>query len=135
MTGMHVVGLDGHVVLPLVGSLQVAGLEPNAIARELEKQLRVSIEQPRVSVVLMAKRRLEVSVLGEVNTPGKYPVDPRDGVAAAIAMAGGLSEFADEDSIYLVRERSPRIRFRMLDLVSGGLPSLPLRDGDLVVVE
>jgi polysaccharide export outer membrane protein len=102
----------------------------------LERQLSVSLSAPQVSVVLMAKRKLEVSVLGEVTNPGKYPIDPRDGMAAALALAGGLSEFADEDSIYLVRESSPRIRFRMLDLVSGGAGArLPLRDGDLVVVE
>ena len=48
-----------------------------------------------------------------------------------------LGRLADEDSIYLVRQRSPRIRFRMLDLVSGGVgaSSLPLQDGDLIVVE
>jgi polysaccharide export outer membrane protein len=137
MTGAHVVSLDGHVVLPLVGSVHVAGREPSAIARELEKLLSVAISSPQVSVVLMSKKKLEVSVLGEVAQPGKYGVDPRDGVAAALAMAGGLSEFADEDSIYLVREHSPRVRFRMFDLVSGepDAPSLALRDGDLVVVE
>ncbi len=137
LSGSHVVGLDGYIVLPLLGPVQVAGRDPGVVARELEKQLAVSIQSPQVSVVLMAKRKFEVSVLGEVAQPGKYALDLHDGVATALALAGGLTEFADEDSIYVVRDRSPRIRYRLRDLVSGGegSGSLPLRDGDLLVVE
>jgi polysaccharide export outer membrane protein len=134
--GTHVVGLDGNIVVPLAGAVNVAGSDPEAIARELEKRLGVVIETPQVAVVLM-QRRLEVSVLGEVTRPGKYAVTNRDGVAAALALAGGLTEFADEESIYLVRPGAPRIRFRLRELVGGGdsVPSIALRDGDLLVVE
>lgn len=136
LAGNQVVGLDGFIVIPLVGAVHVAGMTPDGIAKELEERLRVSIEAPRVSVVLMEQRR-EVTVLGEVTRPGKYAVNSRDDVTAALALAGGLTEFADVDSIYLVRPGSPRIRFRMQDLVAGGDagPRIRLRDGDLVVIE
>lgn len=134
--GTHVVGLEGYILAPLVGPVHVAGQTPESIARKLEALLQTSIESPRVSVVLMEKQ-IEVSVLGEVAQPGKYPIRSRDGVATALALAGGLTEYADEDSIYLVRPGSPRIRFRLRDLVGGSdsAPPIALRDGDLVVIE
>lgn len=134
--GSHVVGLEGYIVVPLVGAVHVAGRTPDEIVKRLEALLQVSIESPKVSVVVMEKR-LEVSVLGEVTRPGKYAVSNRDGVASTLALAGGLTEFADTDSIYLIRQGSPRIRFRMRDLLAGGNGARPvaLRDGDLVVIE
>jgi polysaccharide export outer membrane protein len=78
-------------------------------------------------------------VLGEVRTPGTYTVPHGSTVLAVLAAAGGLSEFADEDEIFVLRS-SPaplRIRFRYSDLVtpSIGANRFALQDGDTVVVE
>jgi len=132
-----VVTSDGYVVLPLVGTLPVAGKDTNEIRTVLTQALSRSIENPRVSVVLVA-RRVQVSVLGEVESPGKYEADIRDGIPAALALAGGLTEFAHEDSIYVVRRSFPkRIRFRLDDLTRGGNSAtlFVLRDGDLILVD
>lgn len=132
-----VVTNDGFVVLPLVGTLHVAGKDTNEVHAELTRALSRSIENPRVSVVLVA-RRVQVSVLGEVESPGKYEADIRDGIPAALALAGGLTEFAHEDSIYVVRRTFPkRIRFRLDDLTRGGNSAtlFVLRDGDLILVD
>ena len=77
-------------------------------------------------------------MLGEVRSPGKYQLKSGDGVATAIAISGGITEFGNDNSVYLVREDEPmRIRFRMKDLVRGGKSAraFALRDGDLLVVE
>lgn len=132
-----VVTNDGYVVLPLVGTLAVAGRTTDTVRAELTRALARSIENPRVSVVLVA-RRVQVSVLGEVQAPGKYEADIRDGIPAALALAGGLTEFAHEDAIYVVRRSYPkRIRFRLDDLTRGGDSAtfFVLRDGDLILVD
>jgi polysaccharide export outer membrane protein len=135
LTSNPVVSNDGFVVLPGIGTLPVMGERPSAVRAEVTSLVAKNIEAPQVSVVVIS-RRLEVSVLGEVTTPGKYVIETQDGVANALALAGGLTEFADDDGIYLVREgRSERIRFRMRDLVSGGGTRIRLHDHDLIVVE
>ena len=132
-----VVTSDGFIVLPLVGALQVEGKTAQRVTSELTALLKRTIENPRVSVVVVA-RRIEVNVMGEVRQPGKYVLDSRDGVVSALALAEGLTEFASAKSIYVIRSSYPlRIRFRMKDLVRGGnsATSFRLRDGDIVVVE
>lgn len=132
-----VVTNDGYVVLPLVETLHVSGKDTAEMQAELTRALSRNIENPRVSVVLVARRVL-VSVLGEVESPGKYEADIRDGIPAALALAGGLTEFAHENSIYVVRRTFPkRIRFRLDDLTRGGqsATSFVLRDGDLILVD
>lgn len=128
---------DGYLVLPLVGAVPAEGRIPAELGAELTKLYARTIAEPRVSVIVVA-RRIEVAVIGEVENTGKFVLDSRDGIVSAIAAAGGLTEFADADSIYVVRATQPeRIRFRMSDLVRGGdsATSFRLRDGDLVVVE
>lgn len=130
------VGSEGHIVVPLVGAVPVAGKRPEEVAVTLQAAFARTIESPRVTVVIVSKK-LEVSVLGEVAQPGKYAVSPRDGLAAALALAGGLTEFAADDSIYLIRPGITRLRFRMRDLTAGQFPAseFSLRDGDVVFVE
>lgn len=131
------VGADGSVVLPNVGAIPVGGLT-TAQAEALTKQRLATIFQdPKVSL-LVVTRFIEVSLLGEVRNPGKYSVQSGDGVADAIALAGGTTEFADSNEIYLIRAGEPlRIRFRLADLLRGGdsARSFALRDGDILVVK
>lgn len=137
MNAAPTVTSDGYLVLPLVGAVVAEGRLPGELAAELTKLYSRTIAEPRVTVVVVA-RRIEVAVVGEVSNTGKYVLDSRDGIVTAIAAAGGLTEFADADSIYVIRPSEPeRIRFRMSDLVRGGdsATSFRLRDGDLVVVE
>jgi polysaccharide export outer membrane protein len=77
-------------------------------------------------------------VLGEVKTPGRYDLAEGEGVLHALARAGGLTEFADPDLVFVVRsDASRRIRFRYGDLAVAEPASarFQLRNGDVVVVE
>jgi polysaccharide export outer membrane protein len=137
LSGQFVVGADGTVTLPDVGAVPVTGLDQPRATETLTRRISQIIQNPQVSVVLSVQR-IDVSILGEVRAPGKYQVKSGEGVVALIAMAGGLSEFANGDAIYLIRASEPkRIRFRMRDLSRGGTSAtaFALRDGDLVVVE
>jgi|GEM_PF-1047877 len=137
LTGQQVVGVDGTIALPNVGAIQVLGQSQKKAAQTVTNALKGILAEPQVSVVVVSSA-LEVSVLGEVAAPGKYHVRTGDGVTSALALAGGTTEFADEDSVYLVREgEALRIRFRIADLVRGGdsARSFALKDGDLLIIE
>ncbi len=137
LSGTLTVGTDGSVAVPNVGNIAVMGLTAREAGERIREQLSVIIKEPKVSVSLVG-RFLEVTILGEVQSRGKFRIQSGDGVANAIAMAGGLTEFGHGSSIYLIRAGEPlRIRFRMRDLLSGGnsARSFALRDGDILVVE
>jgi polysaccharide export outer membrane protein len=136
---------DGRISLPLIDEIEVAGWEPAAIARLIELKLKAFITTPVVTVVVQERHPLRVSVLGKVARPGAYDLDRGGGVLHALAAAGGLTPFADEDAIFVLRQgywadgdaTPARIRFRYLDLVSGKKQAslFRLRVGDVVVVE
>lgn len=137
LSGNQTVGSDGTVVVPDVGSVTISELTVQEAAKKIESRVSQILKSPQVSVVVVT-RFLEVSILGEVETPGKYKVESGDGVANAIAVAGGLTEFANSSGIYLVRSGEPlRIRFKMKELLRGGdsARSFAIRDGDILIVE
>ncbi len=137
LSGPQTVGADGTISIPNIGSVALSGLTVEKAASVVERRLAAILQEPKVSV-LVVTRFIEVSLLGEVQSPGKFSLQSGDGVASALALAGGLTEYGDEDGIFLIRESEPqRIRFRLRDLLRGGrsATAFALRDGDIVVVE
>jgi polysaccharide export outer membrane protein len=129
---------SGEIVLPVAGSIVAANLTPTALADVIAKRITGMVAAPVVSVVVERHRTL-VTVLGEVRTPGRYELDHREGILSAIARAGGLTPFAETDSVFVLR-REPklaRIRFDYDDLTAADATTLgfELRDGDIVVAE
>src|SRR5262249_5922721 len=115
---------DGKVSLPFLNDVRVEGLSPAQLAKQLEAQLREFINQPVVPVTWEEMHPTQVSVVGEVAKPGVYAIEPGHGVLRVLAAAGGLTPFAHQDRIYVLRQSSPtRIRFRMEDLVLPGTPA------------
>lgn len=130
---------DGSVSLPFLDDVPVAGMTPVTLARNLEGRLKQFIVTPQVTVVIDEAKPLSVSVLGQVQQPGLYNLDPGAGVAQALAAAGGLKDFAHKDRIFLLRSSAGSTRIRMTyDDVTAGTGRaflLSLRSGDVVVVE
>jgi polysaccharide export outer membrane protein len=139
LSGEFDVRPGGDLVLPTTGVFQAAGKLPEALAVEVANRLRGVIAEPRVTIVLVSRPPANVSVLGEVGTPGHYQLGPGENLLDLLARAGGLSTFADEDAIFLIRRgmSTPRIRFRYSDLLAADPASLRFmpRDGDVLVVE
>jgi len=137
LSAQQTVGADGTINLIDVGVVMVAGLTVDQATQAIEQKLTKILQAPRVSLFVLS-RFIEVSILGEVESPGKYKLESGDGVANAIAMAGGMTEFGDGSAIYLVRKSEPvRVRFRMRDLLKGGTSAhdFALSDGDILIVE
>ena len=139
LSGTFTVGPDGGYIQPVVGNVVINGLTTKEAAQQLTARLAGILVRPQVTISVTKRRPIRVSVLGEVQHPGRYELPYEEGILAAIAMGGGLTEFADKDSIYVVR-REPhllRIRFRMRDLAGPEATSARFRlnDSDVVVVE
>lgn len=130
---------DGKISVALVGDVAVAGKRPSEVAAEVALKLKQYIKDPSVTVILEEVRPISVAVIGEVAHPGLFQLDGSSGVLEALAAAGGPTDFADRDLVFVIRRRtSPqRIRFTYKALLRGDPSSMAftLRAGDTVVVE
>jgi polysaccharide export outer membrane protein len=144
MSGRVRVRQDGKVSLPFVNDIQAAGLPPEALAQRLQDRLKEFVVKPIVTVSLEEPAPLEVSVVGEVTHPGVYRMDQYASVLRALASAGGLTQFASRDRIFVLRRGATtgdaavvRVRFTYEALERAEAPAarFRLRAGDVVVVE
>ena len=95
---------DGKITVPLVGDIAAAGSTPEELSAALREKLAVYIREPVVSVIVQAINKFKIYVLGEVGQQGEINLTRKTRVLQAIAIAGGLSQFADKSDIILIRE-------------------------------
>lgn len=130
---------DGRITMPIVGDIEVRGKRPSDIKIELEARLKDYVKEPNVTVAMQEAHPITVSVLGEVNHQGVFPIDIHASLADVLALAGGLNDYASRDRLFVVRTvpAAARIRFTYDD-VSRGSPvasGFALHQGDLIVAE
>jgi polysaccharide export outer membrane protein len=136
---------DGKVSIPFVNDVEAAGSEPLVVAARIQARLKDFIVNPVVTVSLEEAAPLEISILGEVARPGAYKLEQDAGVLNAIAAAGGLTDYAKRDRIFVLRYARKgedaagplriRLTFEALSRAQGKAARLRLRRGDVVVVE
>ncbi len=130
---------DGRIAMPVIGDVEARGKRPSALKNELEARLKDYVNTPSVTVTVEESQPISVSVLGEVTRVGTYPLDPRATVAQALAAAGGVTDYASLDRIFVVRThpRPLRVRFTYENVTRGDTASASflLLNGDLVIVE
>jgi polysaccharide export outer membrane protein len=130
---------DGRLSLPLAGEIVAAGKHPSALAHEIEVRLTQFIQAPHVTVSVDETQPVVINVLGEVGHAGSLTLQPPFGLLQAIALAGGVSDYADKSKIFVLRSTPAfrRIRFTYDALVQnqGGAAMFPLRTGDVILVE
>ena len=130
---------DGHVTLPLAGSVSARGKDATELEAELKTGLKKYIEEPEVTVALKTVSGSRVFVIGKVNRPGMYLLDGTMDVMQALSLAGGMTTFADVDNITILRrqgERQVASRFRYNEVSKGNdlEQNVLLESGDTVVV-
>jgi polysaccharide export outer membrane protein len=101
---------DGKISLPLLNDVHAAGLTPMQLRDRLAKALIEYIPSPAVSVLVREIHSFKVAVLGQVKTPGRYEIKDRATVLDLLAMAGGLTEYADRGRIVVLRRDVPAPR-------------------------
>ncbi len=139
LSGSFKVRSDGRVAVPLAGEFVLAGKHPSEVARDLETRLKAFVVQPHVTVNVEESRPITVSTLGEVTTKGVLTLEPPARLIQALAQSGGLTDFADDGRIFVLRQfpKFQRIRFTYEAIVNNtdGAANFPLRTGDVIVVE
>lgn len=132
---------DGKVSLPMLSDVHAAGYTPVVLSQQLQSRLKDFINNPLVTISLEERRPLTISIVGEVARPGAYPLEPGAGPLAALAAAGGFTEFAHKDRIFVLRrddrDRPLRIRFSYdkLTRAQGRSAAFALAHGDVIVIE
>jgi len=126
LTGTFLVGSDGNISYPLLGSVPAKGLTLAQLTQQLTTRLGGSVKNPRVSADIAEYRPF--FILGEVNRPGQYPYRTGMTVNSAVATAGGFTYRANQKRVLIqhLGEAGER-RYEL----SAGLPILP---GDTVRV-
>ena len=119
LTREVVVRPDGMFSFPLVGDIQAENQTVEDIRGELVKRLTKYIPNPNVSVAVTKVASYKVYVVGRVNKPGEYVIGHYTDVLQALSLAGGLTPFAGENDIKVMRR------------VRGGQQAIPFRYGDI----
>lgn len=117
----------GSVPFPLLGEVPLAGLSPTQAAQRIADKLKQGrfVVNPEVTVATMQVMSRQVSVLGNVNKPGRYPLDTATGkLTDLLALAGGIAP-GGSDQVSLITTRNGKTTTVNVDL-----PAM-LRDGDL----
>lgn len=100
---------DGTVTMPLIGDLKAAGKTPTELKEEIKRELSkyIKLEGVEITIAVTNVASYHFTVSGEVNQPGIFSSDRYVTIAEAVAMAGGLTRFAKEDQMVLMR-RDPK---------------------------
>jgi len=102
----------GSIMMPLVGNIKVAGLTTNAAAVQIAEALKKGkyLNNPQVNVALTTVRSRQVSVLGMVAKPGRYPLDETSSqLADVIAAAGGILPTGSETVLVTNNGKEQRV--------------------------
>lgn len=135
----YTVDAEGNIDFPVLGTVHVGGKTRMEIASAIKEQLiqHNLIKDPLVTVEFM---NLTVTVMGEVNSPGRYSIDKdRVTLLDALGMAGDLTIYGKRENVLVMREEGGVQRVYGVNLCSGEQlytsPVYYLRQNDVVYVE
>ena len=94
---------DGAFAFPLVGQVDARGKTVTDLQKTLSEGLQKYISEPVVTVSVRDIKGNKVYVIGQVNKPGEFIVNPRVDVMQALSMAGGTTPFASLGNIIILR--------------------------------
>ena len=129
---------DGKISLSLLGDVQAAGLTPTALGDAITEQLKKYLTDPSVTVTVTSFAPKMVYLTGEVAHVGPVSLTPGLTLMQAISVAGGLTPFAHNKKIYVLRKKDTttvRLPFDYRKaLKTGDEQGITLQAGDTVVV-
>jgi polysaccharide export outer membrane protein len=130
---------DGSFSFPLVGEVDAKGKTVADLNKTLSQRLQKYISDPVVTVSIQEIKGNKVYVIGQVNRPGEFIMNPSVDVMQALSMAGGTTPFAALGDIVVLRRTSTgkqALPFRYNDVVKGRRldQNIDLQAGDVVVV-
>lgn len=135
----YTVNLEGNIDFPVIGKMHIAGMTREEVAAYVKKELQSHdlIKDPVVTVEFM---NLTVSVLGEVNNPGRYNID-KDHMTLleVLSQAGDLTIHGQREKVMVMRNENGKQRVYGVNLCSGehlyNSPAYYLQQNDVIYVE
>ncbi len=131
------VSQSGNITYPLIGEVKVSDLSTGDAENLISRRLSDGsfIKQPHVTVLVLQFQSQQVSVMGQVNKPGQYPLDHDSHVIDLLAAAGGVESALGGDNATLLRKDGTKVAIDLHALFQGD-PSLNLRiyGGDTLYV-
>ena len=132
---------SGFITMPLVGQVGVAGLSTAAAETKIASMLQSGgfVKNPQVNLLVTALTSQQVSVLGQVNRAGRYPIDGPRSVLDLLALAGGISPDGG-DVVTVIRKRNGKILKDQVDTTelmrSADMTGNPdVQAGDIIFVD
>ena len=138
-SNLQVLTIDerGCITLPIIGEVECAGMTRQELAKEIETRIIAGdyLSDPQVNVRFA---ELTISILGEVNRPGRYDIKKDQfTILEALALAGDLTIYGDRSQVAVIREKDGKSIVTKLDLRSSDIFSSPcyyLEQNDVVMV-
>lgn len=123
----------GSITFPLIGEVKVGGLSTGQAERKIADMLDKGgfIRNPQVNLMVSEMQSQQVSVIGQVNKPGRYPVDGKRSLTDILALAGGMTEEAG-DEVVLVRTRDGKTTKETINLDDLMRSSDPARNPEMI---
>jgi polysaccharide export outer membrane protein len=132
------VDASGRISMPLVGTMDARGKTAEELARAIEDSLRGRyVRNPEVTVNIKSSVSQVVTVDGQVTEPGLYPVTNQMTLMRVIASAKGLSEFARQEQVVILRDVNDQRMAGLYDLGAirrGAYADPPIYANDVVIV-
>jgi polysaccharide export outer membrane protein len=133
---------DGKITIPLIEDLPATGKTPTELARDIEKQLSVYIQDPIVTVIMRGFVGLlkdRVRVVGEASRPQALPYRSTMTLLDVMISVGGLTDFADGNRATITRvvdAQQKQYRVRIDDLLRNGdmTANVRINPGDIIVI-
>jgi polysaccharide export outer membrane protein len=131
---------NGRIVFPMIGEVDVAGKSELETARIIAQLLAKGgfVQDASVSVNVLEYRNQQVSVLGQVKSPGVYVLKAKNTLIDLIAMAGGINEFGDS-RVLITQQVNGKTVKKEVDLravleSSAHVPSVFIERNDIIYV-
>lgn len=140
LTQEMVVRPDGMITFPLIGEVVASGRTAEDVRLDITKRLTKYLPTPNVTVTVLKVQSYRIYVLGRVNKPGEYQAGHHTDVLQALSMAGGLTPYAAENDIKIIRRQNGMdeivFPFRYGDARKGRdlEQNIVLQRGDVVMV-
>jgi polysaccharide export outer membrane protein len=139
LSGDVVVRPDGKISVPLLNDVPAAGQTPQQLGENIKTIAKRWVQDPNVTVIIRQINSRAVFITGRVAHAGRYPLNGTTSVLQLIAMAGGLSEWADAENVTVMRaDQSGFVtkRFNYKDVIARKNldQNIELQPGDTVIV-
>ena len=139
LTRELVITPDSILSYPLIGDVNVANMSVAEIRKIITLKLAEYVPDASVAVIVKQINSLKAYVIGQVKSPGVFPITQETRVMQVLAMAQGLTPFAAEREIHILRyegKNTKKIGFDYKEVLKGNNleQDIVLKRGDVIVV-